>query len=230
MQEVYTSGTYMERNPDWHAGESPWKARQILGMLARNRMHPRTICEVGCGAGEVLKQLQEHMDDSCEFRGYEISPVAFGLCQGKENDRLQFRLADFTQESVIPFDLLLVLDVMEHLEDYFSFLRAIQPKGEYKIFHLPLELSVQTVLRGNALSKRRDQYAHVHFFTKDLALRAFQDAGYEVLDYTYTHRAVEIGGTKAQRLIRIPRKACFALHNDLAARVLGGFDLLVLAT
>lgn len=230
MQEVYISGAYLERNPDWHAGESPWKARQILRMLARNRMHPRTICEVGCGAGEVLRQLQERMGDECEFWGYEISPVAFDLCRVKASERLHFKLADFTRESVTPFDLILVLDVIEHLEDYFSFLRAIQPKGTHKIFHVPLDLSVQTVLRGNALIKRHDQYAHIHFFTKDLALRALQDAGYGVLDYAYTPRAVEIGGTRAQRLLRIPRKAFFRLHHDLAARVLGGFDLLVLAT
>lgn len=230
MQEVYISGAYLERNPDWHADESPWKARQILRMLARHRMHPRTICEVGCGAGEVLRQLQASMDNGCEFWGYEISPVAFNLCRVKANERLHFKLADFTRESVTPFDLILVLDVIEHLEDYFNFLRDIQPKATYKIFHVPLDLSVQTVLRGNALIKRRDEYAHLHFFTKDLALRALQDAGYEVLDYTYTPRAVEIGGTRAQRLLRFPRRACFALHRDLAARLLGGYDLLVLAT
>jgi cyclopropane fatty-acyl-phospholipid synthase-like methyltransferase len=167
----------LERNPDWHAGESPWKAGQIAGMLVRNQLLPRSISEVGCGAGEVLKRLQEHMADDCEFRGYEISPVAYELCRAKANDRLQFKLADFTRESVIPFDLILVLDIIEHLEDYFSSLRAIQPKGAYKIFHIPLDLSVQTVLRSKALIKRRDQYAHVHFFTKDLALRGLQDAG-----------------------------------------------------
>lgn len=230
MQEIYTSGVYVEQNPDWHAGESPWKARQIMDMLARQRMHPRAICEVGCGAGEVLRQLQERMGDGCEFWGYEISPFAFELCRVKANERLHFKLADFTRENVTPFDLILVLDVIEHLEDYFSFLRDIQPKGKFKIFHVPLDLSVQTVLRGNALIKRRDQYAHLHFFTKDLALRVLQDVGYKVLDYAYTPRAVEIGGTRAQRLLRFPRKACFRLNRDLAARVLGGFDLLVLAT
>ena len=51
-----------------------------------------------------------------------------------------------------------------------------------------------------------------------------------MLHYAYTPRAVEIGGTRAQRLLRFPRKACFRLNRDLAARVLGGFDLLVLAT
>jgi len=127
------------------------------------------------------------------------------------------------------FDLILVLDVLEHLEDYFSFLRMLRPKGEYKIFHIPLDLSVQTVLRGKALIKRRNQYAHIHYFTKDLALRTLMDVGYEVLDYRYTDRALELGGTRAQKLLRRPRRVFFAIHRDLAVRVLGGFDLLVLA-
>jgi hypothetical protein len=37
------------------------------------------------------------------------------------------------------------MDVVEHLEDYFSFLREIRPKGEFKMLHIPLDLSVQTI-------------------------------------------------------------------------------------
>jgi hypothetical protein len=32
------------------------------------------------------------------------------------------------------FDLMLVLDVVEHIEDYFGFLAAIRSKSDFKIF------------------------------------------------------------------------------------------------
>ena len=230
FEELYTSGRYRERNPDWHVGESPWKAQQILRMLRHHHLTPRTIGEVGCGAGEVLKQLQAHMDKECRFWGYEISPPAFALCQSRANERLQCKLADIRQEHEIVFDLLLILDVLEHVEDYYSLLRGIQPKGHYKIFHLPLDLSVQTIVRSTALLKRRDLHAHIHYFTKELALRTLEDVGYEVLDYRYTPRSLDLARTPVQRVLSVPRKLCFTLHQDLAVRTLGGFSLLVLAT
>lgn len=61
------------------------------------------------------------------------------------------------------------------------------------ILHIPLDLSVQTVLRKNGLVKRRDLYAHLHYFTKDIALRTLDELGYDVLDYFYTPRSNELG-------------------------------------
>ena len=195
---------------------------------------PETICEVGCGAGEVLKQLQESMDNECVFWGYEISPQAFELCKRRANEKLHFKMADITQENDAFFDMILVLDVLEHLEDYFSFLRGINSKGQYKIFHIPLDLSVQTILRSNALIKRRELHAHIHYFTKEIALQVLKDVGYEVLDFCYTTPAIDLpvegtGNEIRRKLMRLPRKLLFSLNADLAAHTLGGWSLIVLA-
>ena len=58
-QTLYLDGGYLAKNPGWHVEESAWKATHILRMLKQNHLSPRTVCDVGCGAGEVLKQLQE---------------------------------------------------------------------------------------------------------------------------------------------------------------------------
>ena len=68
-QELYTGGVYLEKNPLWHTDESPWKAKYVLRMMAKNGIAPKTICDVGCGAGEVLRLVQEGMDDRCTFGG-----------------------------------------------------------------------------------------------------------------------------------------------------------------
>src|SRR5438094_3894325 len=125
-QELYASCTYLENNPAWHVEESPWKARQVIRIMKRNHIAPKTICEVGCGAGEVLKQLQEQMDSNCLFWGYDISPQAFELSKGRASERLHFKMADIRNEQDAFFDIILIMDVIEHLEDYFSFLREIK--------------------------------------------------------------------------------------------------------
>lgn len=227
--DIYRDGEYLKKNPSWHVEESPWKAKQVMRMLKRNNLQPRTICEAGCGVGEVLKQLQKHLDSECRFWGYEISPQAFEMCQARANERLRFKLADIGREENVFFDLMLVLDVIEHLEDYFTFLRDIRSKSNYTIFHIPLDLCAQAVLRKNGILKRRNLYAHIHYFTKETAIRTLEDVGYEVLDHFYTPRMIDLPLDQVQKILRFPRKICFALHPDLTVRALGGFALLVLA-
>ncbi len=229
LEELYISGEYLEKNPTWHVEESPWKATQIMRMLAQNRLAPATICEVGCGAGEVLKQLQGKMDSTCSFLGYDISPQAIELTKSRANERLHFKLADLRQEQDAYFDLMLIMDVVEHLEDYFSFLRDLKAKSQYKIIHLPLDLSVQSLLRPNGLLSNRRAYGHIHYFTKDIALEMLKDAGYEVVDYFYAPRSIGLANNLVKKLLILPRVLFFSLRKDLAVRVLGGYSLLVLA-
>jgi SAM-dependent methyltransferase len=227
-RNVYVNGEYLTNNPRWHLDESPFKVSQILRMLAKNRLRPKTICDVGCGAGEVLKLLHEKMDDACVFRGYDISPQALEICRSRANERLQFKLGDVSHEEGIVFDLMLVLDVIEHVEDYFGFLTAIRPKSELKIFHIPLDLSVQTVLRKRGLLKRRELHRHLHYFTKETALETLKDSGYKLLDYFFTSHSIECGEEIGQKIARLPRRMCFAMHQELTVRILGGYSLLVL--
>ncbi|TMC16358.1 MAG: class I SAM-dependent methyltransferase [Chloroflexi bacterium] len=230
LENAYINGEYLEKNPGWHIEESPWKALQIERMLKKHNLTPQTICEVGCGVGEVLKELQKGVQDDCILWGYDISPQAISFCTPKANERLHFKLADIRQEQDAFFDLLLVLDVFEHLEDCFGFLRALKSKGQNKIFHIPLDISLQSVLRPNGLLYTRDAYGHIHYYTKETAIRTLQDAGYEVIDYFYTRRALEIPPENLKRkILLLPRKLLFNIHQDLAARILGGFSLLVLA-
>ncbi|HUY12655.1 MAG TPA: methyltransferase domain-containing protein [Terriglobia bacterium] len=228
-RNIYTDGGYLDKNPLWHTDESQFKVTQILRMMQNNRLEPKTICEVGCGAGEVLKLLQERMDKACHFWGYDISPQALEMCKSRANERLQFKLADISQEENTFFDLILVLDVIEHVEDYFGFLNGIRPESDLKIFHFPLDLSVQAVARRRGLLKRRELYGHIQYFTKETALETLKDVGYELLDYFYTPRCIELAKETIQKVAVLPRKICFAIHQDLTVRILGGYSLLVLA-
>ncbi|GAC1667787.1 MAG: hypothetical protein PVS3B1_05000 [Ktedonobacteraceae bacterium] len=232
LEERYTSGQYFARWPTWHVESSSWNARQIERMLSRSTITPKTICDVGCGAGEVLKQLQTFMPGDCTCWGYEISPQAFELAKSRENGRLHFALMDFRQEKDVFFDLILLIDVIEHVEDCFGFLRAIKSKSSYKILHIPLDLSARTIIR-DGLTHVREQHGHVHYFTKETALQTLKDVGYEVLDYFYTSPSLDLptngmANEMRRRLMTVPRKLFFTLNKEAAVRVLGGWSLMVL--
>lgn len=228
MKSIYQSGAYAERNPTYHVEDSAWKARQIFKMIERHHLAPRTICEVGCGAGEVLRQLQTMIAGETEFYGYEISPQAFTLCRERENERLHFFCEDLLASETNRFDLLLSIDVFEHVEDYINFLRSLRPRAEYKIFHIPLDLSVQSVLRSRPIMLERELVGHLHYFTKETALAALKDTGYEVVDWFYTPGALANPRSLISRLANWPRRIFAHLNQDLTARILGGYSLLVL--
>jgi hypothetical protein len=168
------------------------------------------------------------MSDECTLWGYDISPQALKMCKERTNERLHFKLADIRQEKEVFFDLILMLDVVEHVEDYFSFLRDLKQKSRHKLFHIPLDISVQTVLRGKTLIRNRDLHGHIHYFTKETVLRTLEDVGYEVLDYSYSPEYELDAPLLSTNLMKIPRKLFFALHKDWAVRLLGGSRLLVL--
>lgn len=229
-QSIYTDGTYLESTGSWHQEDSPWKAYHIKAMLERNGLTPKTICEVGCGAGEILSWLSRALRGDEKFYGYEISPQAYALCEARANDRLTFRLGDILEEDGPTYDLIMAIDVFEHVEDYLGFLKRLKPKGQYKMFHIPLDLSVQSVMRGAPILKLRRQVGHLHYFTKETALATLEHAGYEVVDHAFTATAVELPnrGWKAN-MMKLPRRLLYGLSPDWAARVLGGYSLMVLA-
>jgi SAM-dependent methyltransferase len=227
---IYRDGSYLKNNPSWHIEESPFKVRQIRRMLKQRNLAPKTVCDVGCGAGLVLAELRPHLPSDCVCWGYDVSPVALTMSAKHGNDNLRFRLCDIRKDECDAFfDLLLMLDVFEHVEDYMGLVRSVRSKAKQKLFHIPLDLSVQAVMRRNGLLRRRDNHAHLHYFTKETALRTLTDVGYTVVDYFYTPRCIELGDLLVQRIARIPRQLSYAVLPDLTVRVLGGYSLMVLA-
>jgi len=225
----YLDGTYLQQNPDWHVADSHWKVQKILRILNRNQIAPRTIYEVGCGAGEVLRLLQQSLDPTCELWGTDVSAQAIELCQVRANERLHFALFDDQPWGRKFFDLAMAIDVLAHVEDYRGFLRKLKSQGAYKLIHIPLDISVQHVLRETSMIRNRQQHPHLHYFSKRTAMFALADLGYEIIDWCYTPRMIDIPRHWRGRLLRLPRRLLFAIHRDFVVNLLGGFSLMVLA-
>jgi len=226
---IYFNGQYAAKNPNFHQEDSPWKAKQIRQLMKRNAIQPQTICEIGCGAGEILRQLQTQLDEQVNFVGYEISPQAYQLCKQREGRNLVFYNLDITQVETPLFDLLLCIDVFEHIEDYFTFLRGIQKKAKNFIFHIPLDMNAQMILRSSPIIYVRKKVGHLHYFSRDTALATLQDTGFNVVDYFYTPNGVENPKSKMAHVAKWPRILASTLNIEATARIFGGYSLIVLA-
>lgn len=230
LKNIYTDGTYLDKNPQWHSERSPWKAEKISSIIKKNKIQFQSIADVGCGAGEVLNCLLKEFGESKNYSGYEISPQGFEIAKRKECNALEFFNEDLLSSFATGFDIAMAIDVFEHVEDYYSFLKKLKNKARYKIFHIPLDLSVQSVLRSKPIIERRKKVGHIHYFTKDIAFATLIDAGYKITDWKYTADTLELPAKSTlSAFARLPRKIAFALNKDLAVRILGGWSLLVLA-
>jgi len=229
MGSIYTDGRYLRGSPSWAVDDSPWKAQQIKRIMVKNGISASTVCEVGCGAGEILRQLSDTYSSDISYTGFEISPQAYQLCKTRQNAKIQFYLDDLSQRENVFYDVLLVIDVIEHVEDLFDFLRRIRARATYKVFHIPLDMFVLNILKGSNLSRGVVHPGHVHFFTKHIALEILRREGYEICDFFYTPAFERSGGTLLCKMLQLPRRVVYNMNSDLGVRIVGGASLLVLA-
>lgn len=236
MKAIYHTGEYLERNPTWHTEDSAWKAGNIARAIERHHVAHDRVCDVGCGAGEVVCQLADRFPGS-EFVGYDVSPQAHELAGRREGANRHFVLGNALEEA--DFDLALAIDVFEHVEDYIGFLRQMKRIATWHIFHIPLDMSVLGVAMNNPMWSRRVA-GHLHYFSKETALATLADCGYEVVASEFTNsqalnrKNLVVGGRMARKLAKLlllgaPRFLLSSISPTMSSRFLGGLSLLVVA-
>lgn len=198
-------------------------------MLERHDLIPKTVLDIGCGTGDVIVNLSR-IYPSTKFLGYEPSQEAYRRSQGKQaGDHIRFVTGKFIPAH-LPVDLLISNDVLEHVSDYLGFLGELRHLGEYKIFHIPLEMNVLSILR-NSPTRSRKEVGHLHYFSLETALETLQDCGYQVEDWFFTPFFIDLRHQNARRwpLHFFARWLLYRLSPRHCARLLGGCSLLVLA-
>lgn len=225
----YLNGDYARKNPDWDSADARWKAEKLYRLLADHNCHPSSIVEVGCGSGAVLSALQGYFPDAT-LAGFDIAPEARQFWEPLTAAGIRLELADYlASDGPIP-DLVLVLDVLEHLGNPWEFLARLRSRAKLVAFHFPLDLSAISVLRERPLLHVRDKVGHLHYFTRGLALSLLVETGFEIVEARYTGAALDAPqrsfGTRMAGWIR---RIAYALDRDLGARLLGGETLMVLA-
>jgi SAM-dependent methyltransferase len=234
--DLYTGKGYADANPSWHDEDAGVKALNIVKIVRANNIRCQKIVDVGCGTGGVLNALLRYdiFRDSLAS-GYDIAPYAISLAKQRENDNLSFSCADFLQTNET-CDLLLCIDVFEHIDDYMGFLRKLRGRSKYYVFHIPLDMSINGLLRGQHLEQRK-KVGHLHYFDQATALATLRDTDFKIIDAQYTRTAEDILqihpewrtttamlGNAARRVVRT------IAGEDLSVRLLGGASLMVLTS
>lgn len=233
MASIYKNETYLQWNPTWHEEDSPWKADQIMQLLEKHPIEFQSVAEIGCGVGEVLNQLRTRLPAEIDFQGYDIAHEAITRAELKACDRLQFHEEDLLKADKF-FDLLLAIDVVEHIPDYYRFLDECRQKAKYKLYHIPLEVNILSVLRASfafTLNSGRNNVGHLHFFTAESALMALAESGHRIIGFSFTPGGIALARlhpSLKRTLANAPRRMVSSLSDAWAARLVGGYSLLAL--
>ncbi len=226
--KIYKDGTYLNNNPTWDAEDSEFKANKILQLLNKHNIPLNSICEVGCGSGEILVQLSSHLPSNTKFFGFDISADAINIAKKKETTQIKFELKDITDVSLNQsFDLVLIMDVIEHVENYFDFLRGLTTKSRYKIFHIPLDMCAWSLFREKMLIESKERVGHIHVFTEDFIKSVLNDCGYKIIDQLYTEPTFKPTSTK-QKIIKLIREFLFKINKRFCSKTIGGISIMIL--
>jgi SAM-dependent methyltransferase len=159
--------------------------------------HIDTVLEIGCGAGETmgwLRSLRPVRYAAAVELSTEAGTRARSVFDDVEINDIALPKMTFNTDR---FDLILALDVLEHLTDPDQTLRTLRdrlkPNGVI-ILSLPnvahYDVAIPLLFRG------RWDYAdeglldrtHLRFFTKRTALRMVENSGLVVGQLNYNHR------------------------------------------
>lgn len=99
---------------------SYWEYQQKIGAhlyesMLKNFHHGHKVLDVGCGEGGVLSYFQNH---GYECFGLEISKERVEYARQKQGDKINFFLGNIENFNCSQsFDVILLLDVIEHIAD-----------------------------------------------------------------------------------------------------------------
>lgn len=224
---IYSDGSYLSKHPSWHAERSPWKAAHVVRGLKATGLEPGSICDIGCGTGLALAEVRKAMPSVKRAVGFEPSPDA--PLHPQARDLIEFRRED-ALASDDRFDCSIMLDVFEHVEDPYGFLRSAARLAEHHVFHIPLDANVVTLLKSGFDAPRRD-VGHLHYFSDRSALSVLRHSGLEPIHWHLTPAAWDGPGREkmARQPINIARRLAFGVSPKYAHRLLGGVSMLVVA-
>lgn len=222
---IYDDGTYLDKHPGWHAERAAWKAGQVLKAFRALGLAPVSICDIGCGTGQILDLVAQQTESVTRGVGFEPSDDAPITRPGSPAVVIERADARTTPSR---FDLAMMLDVFEHVEDYLGFLRSCAPLAPRFVFHIPLEISVLSV-GANHLGVSRASIGHLHQFTHRTALDTVRQVGFEPIYSHYTPAAWDGPGRNPRTPLNVLRRAGFQLSPTLTQRFLGGMSTIVVA-
>src|SRR5262245_32096652 len=164
-----------------------WPA--VLDEVHRLAVSPVRVMDAGCGSGAFSKALHQNL--GCAIYGCDLSES--GIALARENaPECRFELLslydDFVECFGTQFDMVVSIEVVEHLYDPMSFVtrvrEALTPGGVFVLttpYHGYMKnLMIATLDRCDAHYNPLNKGGHIKFWSKRTITKLLESAGFDV--------------------------------------------------
>jgi SAM-dependent methyltransferase len=180
ISNLYLTDEYVSNNPSLHREDSSWKISKIIpfvdAVIGRINKKEINVLDVGGGAGLILNAVSSHIEKKYGKKvnkfALDLSPAMLEI-QRKENPDLKKALNESISNTSLndrEIDLVLMIDVLEHIPNPTDALAELRRISRFAIFKVPLEnnlclITKNLITKNRAKAKAAASIGHINFYT-----------------------------------------------------------------
>jgi SAM-dependent methyltransferase len=184
---------YLQLHKDLHEADVDSKVGAIANILPKDgKIH--SILDVGCGSGKILIQLSQLLGTD-KNTGIDISQKIIEVAKSNDPDGIISWLAtDVFSPTLSKHDVVLAVDIVEHVQDDHSFLKRISQLGDFVVIKVPIEVNIvnrfiKSLSNGiiDPCLNTEVRYGHIHHYSVEGFLSLLDGSSLRVIKVAYMH-------------------------------------------
>lgn len=245
----YESGEYIINNPTLHEEDSAWKVKKITPFLdvvfhGLNKSDI-SLLDVGGGVGIILREVGDMLTKKykMQVKKYclDLSPDILRIQKKYNPDAVGFFREDISNTSFPDksIDLVLMVDVLEHIPEPSRAISEIKRIAYYVIFKVPLEdnLTLKTINFFTKGKFRQEKtfgvLGHVNCYNANSLKKEIEKGGGKIIMFGYANvfeyllesPYYQNKNTFIHRVVYFLGKTVFLISPHMAARVFNDFAI-----
>jgi len=172
-----------------------WKLPNLVSVLPKC-LQLRSVAEVGCFTGTLVAHFLPHQEELTRY-GYDCNSKA--ITKGRNiHPNVTFFCEDILTSEIRQYDLVILSDIVEHIQDDVGFLRHLRKLTNNVLLNLPLEKSWSTIGRKYGM---QDPSGHLRAYSLKDAVHLCSTSGFTISNYeikwfceTEFYKEKKIGG------------------------------------